>query len=100
MGIFSFFRKKEKKEIEKKIIISEEERLLGDLRKAIKLLKLVWNIYIRNAEGISLAFIDLASGICLNLDHSKGLLEKVMYRISLIEDIAKNMTKDSLKQEL
>ena len=79
MGIFSFFKKKEKKEIEKEIKISEEEeRLLSDLQKVITLLKRV-NEY----KGLP------KQGLFDSLGKAKGLLEHTRDEIKLIENIAK-----------
>jgi|SRR3989338_10967406 len=91
MGIFSFFEKKNRKrkgnEIREKIKISEEERLLIDLRTAIKSFHPL----------MVLSDLSLATDTYLRIQKAIYLLERVRYRIILIENIAKNLVKNSLK---
>ena len=87
MGIFSFFKKKEKKEIEEAIKISEEERLLSDLQKVITLLKQV----------ILPGRVKLPESLYAYFQEAKKLLEHTKDEIKLIESIAKKQVKESLK---
>lgn len=87
MGIFSLFKKK--KEIEEEIKISEEERLLDDLKKAITLLKqIVMPDIEKSPESLHASF-----------QEAKKLLEHTREEVKLIESIAKKQVKESLKPD-
>ncbi len=85
MGIFSFFKKK--KEIEEEIKISEEEKLLSDLQKAITLLK----------EVILPGRVESPGSLHASFQEARKLLEHIKEEIKLIESIAKKQVKESLK---